>query len=50
MSYRWPSESLKTKRSGGKVEYEFTILEGCSATLRLPGRPDQKLAAGQYSF
>lgn len=42
--------SSSWKRSGGKVEYEFTIPEGCSATLRLPGRPDQKLAAGQYSF
>ena len=38
------------KRTGGKVEYEFTIPEGCSATLRLPGRPDQELTAGHYTF
>ena len=38
------------KRSGGKVEYEFTIPEGCSATLRLPGQPEQELTAGSYQF
>ena len=42
--------SSSWKRTGTKVEYEFTIPEGCSATLRLPGRPEQELAAGQYSF
>jgi len=38
------------KRSGGKVEYEFTVPEGCSATLRIPGIPEQELSAGQYTF
>ena len=38
------------KREGGKVQYEFTIPEGCSATLRIPGIPEQELTAGQYSF
>lgn len=42
--------SSSWKRTGGKVEYEFTIPEGCSATLRLPGRPDQELTAGHYTF
>jgi alpha-L-rhamnosidase len=38
------------KRSGGKVEYVFTVPEGCSATLRIPGIPEQELSAGQYTF
>jgi alpha-L-rhamnosidase len=38
------------KREGGKVEYTFTIPEGCSATLRIPGVPERELTAGQYSF
>ena len=32
------------------VEYEFSIPEGCTATLRLPGMPDRELAAGDYEF
>ena len=38
------------KREGGKVQYEFTIPEGCSATLRIPGIPEQELTAGKYTF
>ena len=38
------------KREGGKVRYEFTIPEGCSATLRIPGIPEQELTAGKYTF
>ena len=38
------------KREGGKVEYTFTIPEGCSATLRIPGVPERELTAGQYTF
>jgi alpha-L-rhamnosidase len=38
------------KREGGKVQYEFTIPEGCSATLRIPGVPEQELTAGKYTF
>ena len=38
------------KRTGSKVEYTFTIPEGCSATLRIPGIPEQELSAGHYQF
>ena len=38
------------KRSGRKIEYEFTIPEGCSATLRIPGVREQELSAGHYTF
>ena len=38
------------KRSGGKVEYTFTIPEGCTATLRIPGVPEQELSSGHYRF
>ena len=38
------------KRNGTKVEYEFTIPEGCTATLRIPGIPEQELGAGNYRF
>lgn len=42
--------SSSWKRTGGKVEYAFTIPEGCSATLCIPGLPEQELTAGQYTF
>ena len=42
--------SSSWKRSGNKVEYAFTIPEGCTATLRIPGVPEQELAAGSYRF
>ena len=42
--------SSSWKRSGNKVEYAFTIPEGCTATLRIPGVPEQELAAGSYQF
>lgn len=42
--------SSNWKRTGGKVEYAFTIPEGCSATLCIPGLPEQELTAGQYTF
>ncbi|NLZ19771.1 MAG: family 78 glycoside hydrolase catalytic domain [Bacteroidales bacterium] len=42
--------SSSWKRIGGKVEYEFTIPEGCSATLRIPGVREQELSAGHYTF
>ena len=38
------------EHTGSKVEYTFTIPEGCSATLRLPGVPEQELSAGHYQF
>ena len=38
------------KRSGSKVEYSFTIPEGCTATLRIPGVPEQELSPGHYQF
>ena len=38
------------KRSGGKVEYTFTIPDGCTATLRIPGVPEQELSPGHYQF
>jgi alpha-L-rhamnosidase len=37
------------KKVGAKVQYEFTIPEGCSATLRIPGVPEQELTAGQHT-
>ena len=42
--------SSSWKHVGGKVEYEFSIPEGCTATLRLPGLPERELPAGQYKF
>lgn len=42
--------SSSWKRPGNKVEYAFTIPEGCTATLRIPGIPEQELAAGSYQF
>ena len=42
--------SSSWESAGGKVTYEFTIPEGCSATLRLPGLPDRELTAGHYTF
>lgn len=33
---------------GKKVTYEVDIPAGCTATLRLPGRPDQQLGAGHH--
>ena len=42
--------SSSWKIVGNKVEYEFTIPEGCSATLRIPGIPEQELGAGSYKF
>ena len=38
------------KRNGSQIEYEFTIPEGCSATLRIPGIPEQELPAGKWSY
>lgn len=35
-------------RNDGSVEYRFVIPEGTSATLRLPGRPDEELGAGEH--
>ena len=42
--------SSSWKLVGDKVEYEFTIPEGCTATLRIPGIPEQELSAGSYRF
>ena len=42
--------SSSWKLVGDKVEYEFTIPEGCTATLRIPGIPEQELSAGSYKF
>ena len=42
--------SSSWKLIGNKVEYEFTIPEGCTATLRIPGIPEQELTAGSYRF
>jgi alpha-L-rhamnosidase len=42
--------SSSWKLVGNKVEYEFTIPEGCTATLRIPGIPEQELSAGSYRF
>lgn len=42
--------SSSWKMVDGAVEYEFSIPEGCTATLRLPGMPDRELAAGDYEF
>jgi alpha-L-rhamnosidase len=38
------------KRIEKKVEYEFDIPDGCSATLRIPGAEEQELPAGHYKF
>ena len=40
--------SSSWKLVGNKVEYEFTIPEGCTATLRIPGIQEQELGAGQH--
>ena len=42
--------SSSWKRVGDRVKYEFTIPEGCTATLRIPGIPEQELGAGSYKF
>ncbi|MGN1219679.1 MAG: family 78 glycoside hydrolase catalytic domain [Candidatus Cryptobacteroides sp.] len=36
------------KREYGKVLYEFTIPEGCSATVCLPGAPSREYTSGHY--
>ena len=41
-------ESSWEYQSDGSVKYSFVIPEGCTATLKLPGRPDEELSAGKY--
>lgn len=38
------------KREGAYIAYSFTIPEGCSATLDIPGVQPQELCAGEHSF
>ena len=41
-------ESSWEYQSDGSVKYSFVIPEGCTATLKLSGRPDEELSAGKY--
>lgn len=38
------------EREGNRTRYTFSIPEGCSATLRVAGLPEQELEAGEYQF
>jgi len=35
---------------GDKIKYNFSIPEGCSATLLLPGEEPKELSAGEYEY
>lgn len=38
------------RRSGQSVSLDVAVPVGCVATIRLPGRPDQKVGSGTYQF
>ena len=43
-------ESSWQTNADGTVNYTFTIPEGTSATLLLPGKTPMELKAGKYSY